>query len=141
LNLSLSILSVFDRLRDRVRRKKWTLERANGVRGEDLAMRFLQRKKFTVVARNYKPRTGRGEIDLICWDRDTLVFVEVKAAETDERGTPDRVIDRYKRETIERAARAYVSLARVPWERVRFDIVTVLGTDRHKIEHFPGAFG
>jgi putative endonuclease len=104
-------------------------------------MRHLQAKKFTVVARNYRPRTGRGEIDMVCWDEGTLVFVEVKSAENDERGTPDRVIDRYKRETIERAARAYVSQVRVPWEQVRFDIVTVVGTERPRIEHFPGAFG
>ncbi len=103
-------------------------------------MRYLQERKFTVVARNYKPRRARGEIDIIAWDGDTLVFVEVKSAMNDDRGTPDRAIDRYKRENLEWAARAYLSRARVEWERSRFDIVTVVGTDRPKIEHFPGAF-
>jgi putative endonuclease len=92
------ISSLFDRLRHRIQRKRWTKERANGVRGEDLAMRFLQERNFIVVARNFKPRSGRGEIDIVAWDNDTLVFVEVKSSIDDERGTPDRAIDRYKSE-------------------------------------------
>jgi putative endonuclease len=134
------ISSLFDALRHAIRRRRWTVERANGIRGEDLAMRYLQKRKFTVVARNYQPRSGRGEIDIIAWDAGTLVFVEVKSAENDDRGTPDRAVDRYKRERLEWAARCYLALVRVPWERSRFDIVTVVGTRAPKIEHFPGAF-
>ena len=103
-------------------------------------MRYLQKRGYTVVARNYRPRSGRGEIDLIAWDKETLVFVEVKSAENDESGTPDRAVDRYKRETLEWAARAYLAQVRVEWERSRFDVVTVVGTDRALIEHFPGAW-
>jgi putative endonuclease len=135
------ILSLFDGLRHRIRSKRWTEQRTNGVRGEDLAMRFLQQLKFVVVARNYRPRSGHGEIDIVAWDRGTLVFVEVKSALTDERGTPDRVVNSYKRESLERAARAYCSQARVEWEDVRFDIVTILGATDPRIEHFRGAFG
>jgi putative endonuclease len=135
------ILSAVDDLRHRVRRGRWTEQRTNGVRAEDLAMRFLQKRKFVIVARNYKPRSGHGEVDLIAWDADTLVFVEVKSSVTDERGTPDRAINRYKRDTLERTARAYCAQARVPWENVRFDIVTILGTANPQIEHFRGAFG
>ena len=134
------ILSLFDALRHRIRRKQWTRERSNGVRAEDLAMRFLQKRKFTVIARNFKPRTGHGEIDLIAWDREKLVFIEVKSAETDVSGTPDRAIDRYKRESLERAARAYCQRAHVAWENIRFDVVTVLGTEKPKIEHYPAAW-
>jgi putative endonuclease len=134
------ISSLFDRVRHAVQRRRWTPERANGVRGEDVAMRFLQARGFTVVARNYRPKSGRGEIDIVAWDADTLVFVEVKSAEKDDSGTPDRAIDRDKRETLERAARAYLSLARVPWEQSRFDIVTVVGAERPRVEHFAGAF-
>jgi putative endonuclease len=131
------ISSLFDRLRHRIQRKRWTKERANGVRGEDLAMRFLQERNFIVVARNFKPRSGRGEIDIVAWDNDTLVFVEVKSSIDDERGTPDRAIDRYKRERLEWSARSYLAKANVPWERSRFDIVTIVGS---RIEHYPAAF-
>jgi putative endonuclease len=131
------ISSLFDSLRHRIQRRRWTAERANGVRGEDLAMRYLQEHKFIVVARNFKPRSGRGEIDIIAWDGDTLVFVEVKSSVNDDRGTPDRAIDRYKRERLEWSARSYLAKANVPWERSRFDIVTIVGS---KIEHYPAAF-
>jgi putative endonuclease len=131
------ISSLFDGIRHRIQRKRWTVERANGVLGEDRAMRYLQARKFIIVSRNFRPKNGRGEIDLIAWDGDTLVFVEVKSAIDDERGTPDRAIDRYKRERLEWAARSYLAKARVPWERSRFDIVTVVG---EKIEHYPAAF-
>lgn len=134
------ILSLFDTVRHRLRRKRWTRERCNGARAEDLAMRFLQKRQFTVVARNFKPRSGHGEIDIIAWDGGKLVFVEVKSAESDERGTPDRAIDRYKRESLERAARSYCSRAQVPWENIRFDIVTVVGTRKAIVEHYPGAW-
>jgi putative endonuclease len=134
------ISSLCDRIRHAIRRRRWTVERSNGVRGEDLAMRFLQKRKFTVVARNYKPRSGHGEIDIIAWDGDTLVFVEVKSSVDDERGTPDRAVDRYKREALEWAARSYLALVRVPWEQSRFDIVTVVGANPPQIEHYPAAF-
>ena len=131
------ISSLFDGIRHRIQRKRWTLERANGAIAEDRAMRFLQSQKFIIVGKNFLPANGRGEIDLIAWDGDTLVFVEVKSAVDDERGTPDRAIDRYKRERLEWSARAYLAKARVPWERSRFDVVTVVG---ETIEHYPAAF-
>ncbi len=134
------ISSLFDSLRHQFRRRRWTAERANGVRGEDLAMRFLQKRKFIVIDRNFRARSGHGEIDIIAWDGDTLVFVEVKSAMDDDRGTPDRAIDRHKREHLEWAARSYLSKARVTWEQSRFDIVTVIGGNPPKIEHYPAAF-
>jgi putative endonuclease len=134
------ISSLFDGLRHRIRRKRWEPQRANGARAEDLAMRFLQARKFTVVARNYRPRSGHGEIDIVAWDKDTLVFVEVKSAMDDERGTPDRAIDRHKRERLEWAARDYLHKARVLWEQSRFDIVTVVGVEKPVIEHYPAAW-
>ncbi len=103
-------------------------------------MRFLQARGFIVVARNFRARSGHGEIDLVAWDAETLVFVEVKSAIDDERGSPDRAIDRYKREHLEWAARAYLGKARIPWEQSRFDIVTVVGQANPRIEHYPAAF-
>ncbi|MCJ7563371.1 MAG: YraN family protein, partial [Candidatus Aminicenantes bacterium] len=44
--------------------------------GEDAAVRFLEKKRYRVVARGF--RLFRGEIDIIAYDRKTLVFAEVK---------------------------------------------------------------
>ena len=50
--------------------------RALGRLGERLAAAHLQRLGFAILARNV--RTRHGEIDLIAFDGEALVFVEVK---------------------------------------------------------------
>ena len=99
---------------------------ATGRRGEDLAHRFLRKRGYRVVARNYRPPSGAGEIDLVAWDGPTLVFVEVKTRATEEFGTPDRAVDSDKETYLDRAARDYARRAGVPFDRVRFDLVNVI---------------
>ena len=94
-----------------------------------MAHRLLRRRRYTVVARNYRPRSGHGEIDLIAWDRDVLVFVEVKSRSSGEFGTPDRAIDTSKQEQLIHAAREYARRADVTWDQVRFDVVNVVLSD------------
>jgi putative endonuclease len=118
-----------DRVRNRLRRKRSDRGWAAGRRGEDLAHRLLRRSRYTVVARNYRPRAGHGEIDLIAWDRDVLVFVEVKSRSSNEFGSPDRAIDTAKHEELIHVAREYARRADVPWDKVRFDVVNVVLTD------------
>ena len=75
-----------DAARDRGRRKFWPPDQASGRRAEDLAHRFLRRRGMLIVARNYRPPSGAGEIDLIGWDGDRLAFVEVKSRASGEFG-------------------------------------------------------
>jgi putative endonuclease len=133
-------LRLSDRIRDRARRRLWPPDQAAGRRGEDLAHRYLERRGFTVVARNWRPAEGRGEIDLVAWEGDRLVFVEVKARGGDEFGAPERNVDARKRDALARAARAYTRRAGVPWERVRFDLVSVVFRDPPEIVHRRDAF-
>ena len=98
----------------------------SGRRGEDLAHRFLRRPGYVIVARNYRLPTADGEADLIAWDGDTLVIVEVKARRSDEFGPPERAIGDDKRAHLRRVARAYARKTDTPWERVRCDVVTVI---------------
>jgi len=114
-------------------------DQAAGARGEDLAHRFLQRHGMVVVARNYRMSSGAGELDLIAWDRETLVFVEVKSRETGEHGSPERAIGPEKHKSLLRAAREYARHAGVSWDRVRFDVVTVIFSAPPKIEHMRDA--
>lgn len=134
------LLRLCDELRHRVRRRAWAPDLATGRRGEDLAHRFLQKQGYTVVARNYRTRSGFGEVDLIAWEGDTLVFVEVKTRHSGEFGTPERAVDHEKRQKVIRAAGEYVRKAGTPWERVRFDVVSVLLSTPPAITHRRDAF-
>ena len=126
------------RMADAVRRH-W-LKDNHGRVGEDLAHRHLRRRGCTIVARNYQPRSGGGEIDLVAWHGGNLVFVEVKTRASAEFGEPERAVDAEKQEHVRRAARDYARRAGVEWERVRFDIVSVVLEKPVRIEWIRDAF-
>lgn len=129
-----------DAARHRARRRRWAEDLASGRRGEDLAHRLLRREGFTVVARNYRARTGCGEIDLIAWHGDMLVFVEVKSRCTEEFGTPDRAVGAAKQASLIRSAREYAGRAGVPWDQVRFDIINVVFSNPPSVTRLEDAF-
>ena len=129
-----------DRARHRARRRRTDPDFAAGRRGEDLAHRFLRREGLTIVARNYRPRSGAGEIDLIAWEKDQLAFIEVKTRATADYGAPETAVDAEKQIYLERAARDYARRAGVDWGAVRFDIVSILLTEPPAIRFFRDAF-
>ena len=129
-----------DRARHHARRRRTDPDFAAGRRGEDLAHRFLRRQGFTIVARNYRPRSGSGEIDLIAWEKDQLAFIEVKTRATSEFGTPESAVDPEKQLYLARAARDYARRAAVDWGAVRFDIVSILLTRPPRISLLRDAF-
>jgi putative endonuclease len=131
--------AMFDRLRHARRRKVWSADLASGRRGEDLAHRFLRREGFTIVARNYRLAAGDAEADLIAWEGETLVFVEVKSRTSEEFGPPERAIGEEKRAHLLRVAREYTRKTETPWDRVRFDVVTVILASPPKIVLYRGA--
>jgi putative endonuclease len=106
----------------------------HGRIGEDLAHRYLRRHGCTVVARNYRPPSGHGEIDLVAWHGASLVFVEVKTRAVADFGAPDRAVDAEKRGHVERAARDYARRAGVNWNKIRFDIVSIVLEKPPKID-------
>ena len=124
---------------DALRRRKFGSD--SGRIGEDLAHRFLRGRGCTVVARNYRTRSGSGEIDIVAWDGEVLVFVEVKTRATSEFGAPEGAVDAEKRERLQHAARDYARRANVEWERTRFDIVSIVLRGRPEIEWIRDAFG
>jgi len=123
-------------------RLRWGLRRDLGRRGEDLAHGYLRRRKYLIVARNYRPQTGApGEIDLIARDGPQLVFVEVKTRSSDAVSFPERAVDDEKQRHIIRAARDYARRANVDWGDVRFDIIAITGVKNPVIQHLRNAFG
>jgi putative endonuclease len=96
-----------------------------GSRGEKLACRFLRRNGYKVLHRNFRGRTG-GEIDIVCRDKDTLVFVEVKTRSREDFGRPFDAVDRNKQKRIARGGLAWLRLLGDPDILFRFDVVEVI---------------
>ena len=95
-----------------------------GRAGEELAAAFLVEKGMRVMERNF--RCTSGEIDLVCAEGESLVFVEVKTRSGDVRGEPGEAIGPAKKKRLVRAAALYLSRNRA-WSRpCRFDLVSIL---------------
>ncbi len=100
---------------------------ARGAGGEKLACRYLRREGFKILYRNFRGRTG-GEIDVVCREGDTLVFVEVKTRSSEDFGRPFETIRRDQRHRISRGALAWLRMLDDPDILFRFDVVEVMMT-------------
>ena len=111
-----------------------------GDRGETLALRYLAKKGYTPVERNY--RTRLGEIDLIVRDKGALVFVEVKLRRGTGFGDPLEAVTPRKQARIRRVAELYLAEKGADVdEEVRFDVVGILlGVGKPKVRHVEDAF-
>ena len=80
--------------------------KAIGDLAEGLAARFLEQQGLKVLTRNFRCRGG--EIDLICRDGKTLVFVEVRLRRNASFGGASASITRSKQQRIALAAQHYL---------------------------------
>lgn len=109
-----------------------------GILGELKAVEFLIKKKYKILARNY--RFGKLEADIICEADGKLVVVEVKTRQTAEIGEPWRAVTRSKQKQIIKVANAYIFDKDVHLE-TRFDIISIVHNGyRTEIEHIEEAF-
>lgn len=109
-----------------------------GAEAEQLAATFLQRQGLKLVETNYRCRFG--EIDLICHDRNTLVFVEVRLRGNDTFGGAAASITARKQHKLVLAARHYLQRLRAA-PACRFDVVLLRGLRDNDIEWIRNAFG
>lgn len=98
-----------------------------GASGEKIARRFLRRNGYKILRRNFRGRSG-GEIDIVCRERDTLVFVEVKTRTSQEFGRPFEAIHPDQQRRISLGALAWLRLLDNPDILFRFDVVEVIAT-------------
>lgn len=110
--------------------------------GEALAAKYLEKKKYTLVASGYACRWG--EIDLIVQNKKYLVFVEVKLRKSDDFAKASDFVDSRKQNRIRMTAELYLSQHETKLQP-RFDVVEIYapqGTDTKKpqITHLEDAF-
>jgi putative endonuclease len=94
-----------------------------GKRGEELAAAHLAEAGYRIVERNY--RCFFGEIDIVAWEGETLVFAEVKSRRSEAYGPPQLAVGREKQKKISRIALHYLSEKGLRHCRARFDVVAV----------------
>lgn len=113
-----------------------------GASGERFAAEHLERLGYAILARNY--RTRLGELDVVAFDGNTLVFCEVKTRRAGS-GTPWDALHARKRNRVRRMACEWLVAEedRPRSRELRFDAIGVV-IDAHghlaRLDHLEGAF-
>lgn len=113
-----------------------------GTEGERIAGLHLERRGFDILARNF--RTRYGELDLVGWDGQTLVFCEVKTRRGASR-SPFEALTPAKGAQVRRMAAIWLAeTAERPYAPdLRFDGIAVVFDARGRfsaLEHLEGCF-
>ena len=111
-----------------------------GRKGERIACRFLLRQGFDILVRRYQGRTG--ELDLVAYENDTLVFIEVKTRSSKQFGEPWEFVDWRKQQTLRRTAEEFIADCNLGQYAYRFDIVAVVapGKSNEAVALYRNAF-
>lgn len=133
-----------------------TKKRAYGNFGEDLAVNYLKKKKYKILARNFSTRSG--EIDIVAMEtksarkcdedyakmsdemkkEDILVFVEVKTRKDILYGNPYEAVDKEKQKRYYKTAFEFIAKNHLDDLQVRYDIIEVV--EKEVTNHFKNAF-
>lgn len=95
--------------------------RETGRLAEEMANKALIAKGYTILENNFSNRYG--EIDIVAKDKDTYVFVEVKAKKGAEFGLPEEMINPHKLRKVKNMALIYMKGKTLP---CRIDVVAVV---------------
>ena len=107
-----------------------------GLYGEKTAEEFLTSQKGMIcLERRYRNKCG--EIDLIMFDGETVVFVEVKTRLTGIPGSGLSAVNKTKQQRLFKAASLFLINRKMLNRPVRFDLVEVTGT---QTIYIPNAF-
>ncbi|HEY7553978.1 MAG TPA: YraN family protein [Candidatus Binatia bacterium] len=114
-------------------------KQALGREGERVAERYLKKKGYTLVERNYRCRGG--EVDLIVLDRRVVVFVEVKTRTDHGFGNPLEAVEPKKQRRMILAARLFLHQKKLHERDARFDVVGISWPGAEPVvEHVQNAF-
>lgn len=113
-----------------------------GLDGESIAALYLKKKKYKIVDQNYRCRLG--EIDIVAFFNNTMIFCEVKTRRHKEFGEPFESITKTKQNRLRRLAEYYIlSNKDLKNLNFRFDVVSILMNKKGKpseVFHIENAF-
>lgn len=106
-------------------KQKITENRARGDLGERAAARYLRRRLYRILERNWF--FYHKEVDIIARKGSMLIICEVKTRSNDENsayGSASRAVDAQKRRNLLIAAKGYAT--KIGWKKsIRMDVIEV----------------
>jgi putative endonuclease len=100
-----------------------TQKQVTGKWGEDTAARYLERRGYAILARNF--HTAHGEIDIVASQEGALVFVEVKTRSSHAFAYPEDSVTPRKQASMLSAAEEYLQAHPESPESWQFDIIAI----------------
>jgi len=104
-----------------------------GKKGEDMAVDYLQKQRFTILQRNW--RYARYEIDIIAARDNVLHVIEVKTRSSLLFGHPEESVSKKKINNLLLGARAYM-YQNTQWREVQFNILSITMLPGQPVEYF-----
>ena len=110
-----------------------------GLKGEIAAAKYLRKKGWKILERNFQCRFG--ELDLIAQEKDCLVFCEVKTRSAGMIALPQESVTYAKQQKMIKTALYWLQSMELDLP-MRFDVIAVTADDQGKlaVEHLENAF-
>ena len=110
-----------------------------GEESENRACSYLLSKGFAIIERNW--RTKGGEIDIIAYKNDTIVFLEVKTLPNGTIDMIQRELNYQKRQRIIKTSNRFLLNHRqYSNSYVRFDVIVIDMPGMEPVYHIENAF-
>ncbi|TMD03360.1 MAG: YraN family protein [Chloroflexi bacterium] len=113
-----------------------------GQAGEAAALAWVRDQGWTVLARDWRARTG--QIDIVAEDGETLVLLEVKARRGTGFGLPEEAVDGRKQQKLRSLMETYRLATKRQRQPCRIDVLGLILDDRLQVtrcEHIANAVG
>ena len=95
-----------------------------GKTGEEFAARLVTEAGLCIITQNY--RCPKGKMDIISYDGEALVFIEVRTRRSSYRGWGEESITHQKARRLQAIASYYVlEKGYLSWPSLRFDVIAI----------------
>ena len=110
-----------------------------GNAGEEKAAQYLENQGYSIIERNF--RTKGGEVDIIAFKNDTIVFVEVKTLPNGTIDMIQRELNYQKRQRIIKTSKRFLLKHRqYSNSYIRFDVIVIDMPGLEPVYHIENAF-
>lgn len=107
-----------------------------GNRAEEQACKYLEKNNYKIIQRNFSSKIG--EIDIIAYKNDTIIFIEVKYRRSGSHGSAIEAVNYRKQKKIIKISKYFLLKNEKYYQNnIRYDVI---GISNNKIDHIKGAF-